>query len=58
LDALPVVLCPGCKVKMAVILVEPMTPGARMDEVTYRCPQCDTETKRQYSRQAASRNSS
>jgi hypothetical protein len=47
LDGLPVVECPGCKVKMAVILVEPMTPNDCMDEVTYQCPQCNTETKRQ-----------
>jgi hypothetical protein len=44
---LPVVECLGCKVKMAVILVEPMTPNDCMDEVTYQCPQCNTETKRQ-----------
>jgi RNase P subunit RPR2 len=51
LDGLPVVECPGCKVKMTVILVAPMTlPNDRMDEVTYQCPQCDTETKRQYAR--------
>jgi hypothetical protein len=34
LDGLPVVECPGCKVKMAVILVEPMTPNDCMDDLS------------------------
>jgi uncharacterized protein with PIN domain len=49
-DKRPVVMCPGCNIEMRVVQVEPTKLDDRMDEVTYRCPQCGAETKRQYSR--------
>ncbi len=48
----PVVMCPGCKTQMKVRHVEPVKPGDRMDEITYKCPKCGTETKRQVKRPA------
>jgi hypothetical protein len=42
----PIVMCPGCKTEMDVKLVEPLTTDQRMNEITYRCPTCETETKR------------
>ena len=40
------VLCPKCmKSEMTVVLIEPMKPGDRMDETTYRCPRCGNELK-------------
>jgi rRNA maturation endonuclease Nob1 len=42
----PIVMCPGCKTQMDVKLVEPLATDQRMDEITYHCPICGTETKR------------
>ena len=47
-SAVPVVMCPGCKVEMKVLSSQPIQSGSQMDEVTYRCPQCRTETQRRY----------
>jgi hypothetical protein len=42
----PIVMCPGCKTQMDVKLVEPLATDQRMNEISYRCPICETETKR------------
>ncbi|MDB5600780.1 MAG: hypothetical protein JWN71_2824 [Xanthobacteraceae bacterium] len=44
----PIVTCPGCDVEMTVDLVEPSKAAERIDEVTYKCPQCGTRTTRLY----------
>jgi hypothetical protein len=35
---------------MKIKHIEPAKPGDQMDEVTYECPKCGTETKRQFKR--------
>jgi hypothetical protein len=47
-STLPVVVCPGCKVEMTVLSSDPIPLTGHLQEVTYRCPQCGTETKRRY----------
>ena len=46
----PIVTCPGCNEPMEVKTLAPMKSGDRMDEVTYRCARCGTETARAYKR--------
>jgi len=43
-DSLPVVLCPGCGEPMHPEAVAPAT--RELDDITYICPKCATETKR------------
>ena len=43
--------CADCKIEMQVALLQPMKPGDRMDQITYRCPNCGAETIREYSRE-------
>jgi hypothetical protein len=40
----PVVTCPGCAIPMQLTLVLPADDG--MEEVTYQCKKCSTETTR------------
>jgi uncharacterized Zn finger protein len=44
----PIAMCPGCQVQMEIKLIEPAKLPDRMDEITYECPNCGTETKRQF----------
>lgn len=44
----PVVVCPGCRVEMGVLKVEPVGPGKTSGEIRYVCEICGTETRRQY----------
>ena len=43
--------CADCKIEMRVVLLQPMQPGNRMDEITYRCPNCGAETIREQRRE-------
>jgi hypothetical protein len=45
-EALPVAICPGCKIQMRVKSRRPLKPSTGLDEIVYECPQCGTETKR------------
>jgi hypothetical protein len=38
--------CPGCRVRMVYKTVVPLLNPANIDQVTYRCPKCGTETQR------------
>ena len=40
----PIVVCPGCRVQMRAVKVEPKKGDT--EEITYQCPKCGTETKR------------
>jgi hypothetical protein len=42
----PIVLCPGCTVRMAIRSVTTVRPNARMKVIVYHCPRCDLETAR------------
>jgi hypothetical protein len=43
----PIVICPGCQVKMTVRLVLPARPNIRrLETIVYHCLQCDLETTR------------
>ena len=48
LTAAPVVRCPGCWVEMTLRKLDPPKPPAVLYTGTYRCPQCTTETTRQF----------
>jgi C4-type Zn-finger protein len=39
-------LCPGCHVRMTYKTVIPLMSPVGIDEITYQCPKCGTETKR------------
>jgi len=41
----PTVICPGCKIPMRLILLEPA--GPRLETATFKCEQCALETKRE-----------
>ena len=41
---LPTVMCSGCRVRMASVVVDSL-PADRID-VTYRCDKCGAETQR------------
>jgi thymidine kinase len=43
---LPLVRCSGCVRPMTVKIVKPIMFADALDEVTYVCEQCGTETKR------------
>jgi len=38
--------CPGCRVRMVYKTVVRLLNPANIDQVTYRCPKCGTETQR------------
>jgi hypothetical protein len=42
----PIVLCPGCAIKMAVKSVSAARPKGHMRIILYQCPRCDLETAR------------
>src|SRR5437588_536688 len=44
----PIAMCPGCQIQMKIKLIEPAKQADRMDEITYECPKCGTNTKRQF----------
>ena len=47
-NAVPTVLCPGCKKPMLLTLLEPAS--GVLETATFRCDQCGTETKREFAR--------
>ncbi len=38
--------CPGCRVRMVYKTVVPLLNPENIDQITYRCPKCGTETQR------------
>ncbi len=44
LETLPVVRCPGCEERMQPKGIVPVT--SELDDISYVCPKCSTETKR------------
>jgi hypothetical protein len=49
----PVVTCPGCHVVMSLKELHPASSSNRLYSAKYRCPRCDTETLREFKRDAA-----
>jgi hypothetical protein len=46
-QSIPIVVCPGCKIKMTVRVVLPARPNIRrVETIVYQCPRCDLETTR------------
>jgi hypothetical protein len=46
----PVVMCPGCNVSMALKDLQPLLFSSDLYTAVYRCEQCGTETKREFKR--------
>ena len=47
-QTVPKVVCPGCKVEMRPVEIVPAKYGPdHLGQITYRCPECGTETARQ-----------
>ncbi len=42
--------CPGCRVRMIYKTLLPLVHQPNIDEITYRCPRCGTETQRNLKR--------
>ena len=42
--------CPGCRIRMTYKTVVPLVDPPNIDEITYRCPKCGTETQRNVKR--------
>ena len=40
------VTCPNCRVEMPRISLKASEPENNLNEAVYRCPQCETETRR------------
>jgi hypothetical protein len=57
-ELLPVATCPGCKIQMRVKSRQPLKSSTCLDEVSYECPQCGTETKRAVSSKLSVRQTS
>jgi ribosomal protein L37AE/L43A len=49
----PIVICPGCKIEMAVVSARPVPGAERVEEIIYRCPKCGTETARRVAIESA-----
>ena len=47
-DEWPIVMCPGCRVRMTVKSVVADAPGKDTGTITYVCEVCHTETARPY----------
>lgn len=45
-DAIGLVTCPNCKVKMRFVVSKPIEGETELREAAYRCPRCDAATKR------------
>ena len=49
LDHAPKVMCPGCQVEMTLRHLVPVGRSeANLFTATYRCPQCTTESSREF----------
>ena len=44
--SVPVVLCPGCKIAMRLILLDHAVGD--LSTATFRCEKCGTETRREF----------
>ena len=47
-DHWPIVMCPGCRVQMAIKQVISDAPGKDTGTIVYVCDTCKTETTRPY----------
>jgi hypothetical protein len=47
IDNMPIVTCPGCLIPMAIRTPMPIS-GTELYRATFRCPQCGTDTERQF----------
>ena len=47
-SSIPIVMCPGCKTPMRLVLLEPASSS--LETGTFRCEQCGTNPKREFSR--------